>query len=114
MSQQNDVNAQETPAAEDCLESQLPSVDKAMLNRRKVLKVAVLATPMLLTLRAKSVYAGGGHVHHAGCGHDTNEPDYVAYGPGAYIDNEPDSTPPKEDYNPPYVKPKKKPWWQWW
>lgn len=115
MSQPNDVQAQETPAADESVQPVSPSADQAMLNRRKVLKVAVLATPMLLTLRAKSVYAGGTHVHDANCGHNVNQPDYVAYGPGAYIDNQPDTTtpPPQEEYNPPYVPKKKKKWWPW-
>lgn len=62
-----------------------PQPQQAMLlQRRQVLKAAALAAPLLVTLRARSVYAGG---HH----HSQMGSTGINYGPGAYFcedDNE--------------------------
>lgn len=72
-------------------------------QRRRVLKAAAIAAPMLVTLHAKSAFAGPGRRRPRG----TNKSDPqaadeqsqaasgLAYGPGAYINgNEGQITPP--------------------
>lgn len=73
-----------------------------LMQRRQVLKAAALAAPLLVTLRARSVYAGGG-------GHSQLGSTGINYGPGSYGVDDDDT-----EVHEPGKKKKKKKWGWWW
>jgi hypothetical protein len=77
--------------------ARVAKADLALQQRRKLLKAAAVAAPLLITLRARSAYA-----------HDHTSPGLgstgINYGPGTYTSPGDDDIPPP-DYD------KKKKWW---
>jgi hypothetical protein len=88
------VEASAAPSKADAARD--AKADRALQQRRKLLKAAAIAAPLLITLRARSAYA-----------HDHTSPGLgstgINYGPGSYVSSgDDDIPPPTED---------KKPWW---